>query len=487
MAAPHADHGPPARSALASGANYPLYSAIDPFSGTLTSNAFGVFQEQGGVYALVSASQLTADPATPPTVSSAGFYIDPERGRIVARQPGPVGALRVTYHYGFPSTIGAGPYDRRVQGYTPASSPSPVIGGGSNLVSGLDSLAPSGTVTIGDFLTYTSIADVGSVGAGIVAVTIGAENTKRPLIRLPAPRFSGVTEWVFTGGDSANPGQLVLDGLFISGGDLVLRGTFDCVTLLCCTLDPGSVADVPAEPGGSPPSSPFAIAADGRELVPCRLWIEGTVRSLTLDRCITGPIRTRGSGQVETLTITNSIIQAIPTGEPNAASVPYSASIPTELTHAALAFTNGDVILSRCTVLGPVVVHHLQASECILRDLVDVDDTQDGCVRFSAYAEGSTLPRQYESVPIAPGAELFTSTDFGQPGYCQLLPTVDAAIATSAGANPPAPPTIAAGGENETEMGAYARDLNPVRASGLLIKFQEYMPAGLVPVLIYVT
>ena len=36
-------------------------------------------------------------------------------------------------------------------------------------------------------------------------------------------------------------------------------------------------------------------------------------------------------------------------------------------------------------------------------------------------------------------------------------------------------------------MGAFARDLNPIKVRGLLIKYQEYMPAGLVPVLIYVT
>ena len=138
-------------------------------------------------------------------------------------------------------------------------------------------------------------------------------------------------------------------------------------------------------------------------------------------------------------------------------------------------------------MLGPVAVHRLQASECILRDLAEVDDTQHGCVRFSAWAEGSSLPRQYESVTIAPGASLFTSADFGQPGYGQLLPTVDAAILPAAGPTPPAAPTIAAGAQNGSEMGAFARDMNPNKVRGLLIKYQEYMPAGLVPVLVYVT
>ena len=88
---------------------------------------------------------------------------------------------------------------------------------------------------------------------------------------------------------------------------------------------------------------------------------------------------------------------------------------------------------------------------------------------------------------IAPGASLFTSTDFGQPGYGQLLPTVDAAILPAAGPATPAVPTIAAGAQDGSEMGAFARDMNPIKVRGLLIKYQEYMPAGLVPVLVYVT
>src|SRR5262249_12598914 len=45
----------------------------------------------------------------------------------------------------------------------------------------------------------------------------------------------------------------------------------------------------------------------------CRLWVEGKVRTLTVERSITGPIRTRGNGQVEALTVTDSILQAVPT------------------------------------------------------------------------------------------------------------------------------------------------------------------------------
>jgi hypothetical protein len=138
-------------------------------------------------------------------------------------------------------------------------------------------------------------------------------------------------------------------------------------------------------------------------------------------------------------------------------------------------------------VLGRVVAHRLEASECILNDLTLVDDLQDGCVRFSAWATGSVVPRQYESVRTAQGAPLFTSTVFGQPGYGQLLPTAD--LQRLPGGTPGGPPqnTISAGAADGSEMGAYARDKNPIRAQALLLKLQEYMPAGLAPVIVDVT
>jgi hypothetical protein len=47
--------------------------------------------------------------------------------------------------------------------------------------------------------------------------------------------------------------------------------------------------------------------------------------------------------------------------------------------------------------------------------------------------------------------------------------------------------TITQGATDGSEMGTYSRDKNPIKARALLIKFQEYMPVGLVPVPIAVT
>src|SRR5262249_47339303 len=170
-------------------------------------------------------------------------------------------------------------------------------------------------------------------------VTVLADNTSRPVIRLPLPAGK-VTKWVFRGSDDQS--TLVLDGLFVSGGDIVLRGTFESVTLRCCTLDPGT-AGVAA--------GTLAKAVDGRDLIPCHLSVEAQINQLIIDRCILGPIGTRAKGEIQTLAATDSIVQALGTD-------------------LAVNLTDGQVQLSRCSILGPAKMHRLYASECILDDII---------------------------------------------------------------------------------------------------------------------
>jgi hypothetical protein len=224
----------------------------------------------------------------------------------------------------------------------------------------------------------------------------------------------------------------------------------------CCTLDPGHF---------DPKTKTYVAAVDGKELKPSHLWIEAQVNHLIVDHCITGPIATRATGSISQLSISNSILQAFDTEK-------------------TLAFTNGAVHLNRCTLLGGANVHRLEASECILNDVVHVENPQQGCVRFSAWAKGSVLPRRYESVEIPPNSPLFTSRVFGHPGYAQLQQGADAAILSYTGGGIA---TILAGAEDGSEMGVFASEKNAIKERSLRLKYEEYMPLGLVPVIIYVT
>jgi hypothetical protein len=527
------------------------------------------------------ASSLTH---SPPGYSLGGgaqlASIWPEIGRFATAGPPPE-PLTVDYQYGFSSLLGAGPYDRDLLGDPPpeiGDTPA-VVAGGTGLDTALTGIGTTGTITINDSLTYTSLADAGSTGAPIASLLVRAGPSMRPVLR-PA---AAPGRWVFTGGGG---GQLVLDGLTVTGCDIVLRGSFDTVRFTACTIDPGTAAE------GSPP---LASAVDGVALAPCRIFVEadpgapagvpGTIGQLQVDHCILGPIRTRFGGSVETLTITDSIVQGLPATSGTAyaaadifdpsllasgltardnlaqkllAAMPAAAatalqgygtaslasqqagfppavltaldalvsgpslydpavfapvnlsadvrtlaaeaaaldpahlallnrglldeSFPVALGVAALAVADATVQLDRVTVLGRIAAHRLLASDSILHDFAAVDDTQDGCVRFSTSALGSAIPRQYESAAITPGAPVFTSDSYGQPGYGQLLEIADAAIV---GGAPTA--SLLSGAENHSEMGAFSADLNPVKEQALLTKYAEYLPLGLTPVLVHVT
>jgi hypothetical protein len=517
-------------------------------------------------------------------VPAKNLTLRPERGRFFlagGKAPAAVWA------YGFSSEIGAGPYDRNGQATSvPLPGPETVLTGGGDAL--VNAPASAGTVTFDDSLTYHGP----SAPRTVQSLTLRAGEQRRPLVRL-AP---GVPFVLIGSGPDAT---LTLDGLFVSGGDIVLQGQFGSVTLACCTLDPGKAA--PSGALSSPPAAHYALAADGRELVPTRLIVEAAVTSLVVDRCVLGPVRTRetppgaaaapqGAGYVEQAGLANSVIQAIESQKPAALAAgdvqdpalllrqlqlgldPVAALVrqarpgivslfgalsspplatpqpsesllsgllaelntliagpsifqpaafanvalsdptlrllakavanqpaprlnralledafPLELANAALAFGDGELALSRCTILGRVVAHRLEASECVLQKMTAADDLQHGCVRFSAFAQSSRVPRPYECVQIPDGAPLFVSTDLGQPAYAQLAPTVDLNIIPDKTAGGAPENTISAGAVDGSEMGAYARDKNPIRARALILKMQEFMPAGITPVVINAT
>ncbi len=164
---------------------------------------------------------------------------------------------------------------------------------------------------------------------------------------------------------------------------------------------------------------------------------------------------------------------------------------PLAFADLALGFDEGTVSLSQCTVLGKIFAHILSASESILDDVSTVDDTQDGCIRFSSYANGSSLHQPYRSVITSPHPSIFVSRNFGQPGYAQLRSDADnqilAASQTGSGCGCPADDVAAAesiltGAENGSEMGVYSSEAVALKRRGLALKYEEYAPIGQLPV-----
>jgi hypothetical protein len=417
-----------------------LYAIVDPNDRDRNLvNSLGIYRQPGNFYEIVS----TAD-----------VKVYPKQGRFKITNAAIVPPFYVTYHYGFSAAIGACPIDRRIVNNltTFTSDPIEIAGGGESLVNSTDNLAnaaPIKNLSIEDSLTYTKISDVGSTTTPIKSVILIATNKARPVIR-PPENAPNPTIWTFTG---AADSELVLEGLLISGIEIVLNGKFKSVTFNNCTLDPGEFD-----------GNKYVEAADGKVLNPSRLRIEAQIEELIIDRCILSSITTQNTGSIEHLNINDSILQSFDT--------------------EAIDLDSGVVTLARCTLLSSAKVHILEASECIFNNIMTVDNPQQGCVRFSAWCTDSKIPRPYESVEIPVEYPLFASRIFGHPGYAQLQLDADTAIISSTGGGKP---TILAGAQNGSEMGAFASEKNAIKERSLRIKYEEYMPLGLAPVIIYVT
>jgi hypothetical protein len=388
--------------------------------------------DTGSLAVTVGATMLTAEVIAAGSLSNwslgAALYkkmlVDPEHGRFMFYDL--TSDVQVSYHYGFSAPIGAGTYERpSVKG----SIPDVHYSGGGSLSFPIAVL--SKVNQIDDSKTYGPIGNMN----GITSLSLQAADHQRPYLRLDK-------NWILTAGTT--DATLILDGLWIGNignkqFEIILKGTFQRVTIRNCTLDPGGDLNVL-----------------NQNLNPVRLVVLGTVQELVIEDSIVGPILTAKKGLVEALFICDSIVQSVETGV------------------RAIGLHEGVVTLNRSTVLGQIKVHRLKASEVILTDIAQVDDTQNGCFRFSAAPKVSRLPRPYESLLFTTDTHhWFNSRRFGQPDYCQMSET--------------APEQLQRGAENGSEMGAFSSLLNPIKFDSLNTKIEEYMPFGLIPIYIYET
>lgn len=380
---------------------------------------------------------------TPPPANKR-LVIDPERGRMRFRGRAPGAALKVDYHYGFSTGIGAGAYDRSafietpttaVLVYTAANPATSTI-----FANAIDpgTSAVKGVTQIGDSSTFGRVENK----SAIQNAQVQAANFERPYLRLASDLFL----------DGKSGAFLTLEGLWIGGAgmfSLILTGSFEQVTIRHCTLDPGGV-----DAQGNPVFPPLTLV------------IGAAIQHLVIDHSITGPISIQSPGVVGKLTVQDSIVQSI-----NPAV-------------AAIDLPNAEVEMFRTTVFGAIKIDRLNASEALIvgqplpgsppfPGSANVTDTQNGCFRFSAALEGSRVPHPYESHFIRDTNHFFTSRIFGQPGYAQLSETAEQGLLT--------------GAENGSEIGAFSSLLNPIRLEGLRAKVDEFMPFGLIPVFIFET
>lgn len=253
---------------------------------------------------------------------------------------------------------------------------------------------------------------------------------------------------------------LILDGLLIEGTLTVAPGNLGQLHLAHTTLVPteggivvgasaiGPDASEPApeaDPEADPETEPEAESESESE--------QNAHLNLLLRRTITGPISLGAA--VASLRLIDTIVD-----NGSGGLMPGSAiAAPTTAT-----------TIDTSTLLGSTEVQTLEASNSIFLQPVQVRRRQTGCVRFSYVPASSLVPRRFRCQPAdspAAGeiAPYFTTLDYGEPGYAQLAVTTAVAIA--------------AGAEDEGEMGAFHFLQQPQRLKNLQIRLPEYLRFGL--------
>ena len=394
--------------------------------------------------------------------------VDPVLGRVyfgtaVAANDKPV----ATYFYGAAVPSGA-----RGSSRDPETTVAPVTAtqGGGPVQALLNGLSGGGTLRIDDSDRYTPSPTLATdAGAAPLHVT-GADRT-RPVVVAP----SGVRLTL------APETEVVLDGLYVTGGPLILDEAGDehqrTVTLRNCTFVPGQTR-----------------TTDGRPVHPERasLLVLHPFTTVVLESCVTGPVVAVDGA---TVTMTNTIVDA---SEPGAVAYCGRTKPGGGLRTAPDAASQdvgdgttpgGDLDLHECTVIGGIHATELSASNSVLMAELPTGDPrqaavwarrrQVGCLRFSYVPTDARTGRRYYCQPTAATpAQLevrpaFTSLGFGDPAYAQLT------VRT--------PAVIRRGSEDESEMGVTRQLYIPQREDDLQVRLDEYLRFGLEAGVFYAT
>ncbi len=377
----------------------------------------------------------------------ADVFVDPDTGRVLLDPAvGVTLALQPQLHfYGAFWPVGAGTHDRSA--YLQPSDFDVVAS-----VTPSFATNRSGTERIVDSRTYRPTLGAGDTITVDERWRLEADDGERPYVAIT------VAGGVVTISPVADGAVLEIDGIWLAiltgvAGTvttrLVLDGLWSMVRFSNVTLDPGGEL---AALTGNPPGLQPAIVLEAA----------GTIETLVIDRCITGPIREVVSAvdpcSANEIVICDSIVM----GQPSDPAV--------EAPNAALR-------IERSTVFGDIVAGSLHADHLLADGRLMVEDVQGSCVRFSAaIAHGTPNAIDgYESVfyPDALPGALFVSRRFGDASLAQLRRT--------------APDEIRRGGENRTEIGVHNRALAPIKHDDLRAKTAEHMPINAIAQFVFET
>ena len=172
------------------------------------------------------------------------------------------------------------------------------------------------------------------------------------------------------------------------------------------------------------------------------------------------------------LVLEDSIIDAGlgPDGVPGNTEADFAIAA---LTNPAAAFAPATRICG-VTIFGRTRVEELRGTGGIFTQRVRVHQNQAGCLSFGWFSgDGDRLPPNQACVRRPDARLVFTSEWFKDPGYGQLAAATDRRVREV--------------GPGDDEMGAFGFLKEAHKRRNLSIRFREFMPVGVRPVVVTVT
>jgi hypothetical protein len=445
-----------------------------------------------------------------PPVKNRDIIIDPVIGRIIigVASIGEANALKnhllVTYTYGAVGPVGAHPISRKpspetFNGETVKTIDVEYGDGPAGLTEALNKadmanatspvviqIPHSSTYEL-DIKDVTGVEDKDGNYTFLLnkSLIIRAADNQRPVIKLARPlRFrpknvQGTTpEEQETFEQEMSRLTVRLEGLYLTRGDewdtsfppnpweepLLARAALNRLEIIGCTLDPGGYKKLDDTRASIYRSVKLNAGYDFTESGEQNAFNQ--IPEIFIKRCITGPLFIDTDYR---LFLTDSIIDAGKgvNDDPEDNFAVSGADDPVDKWGPPTQFEG-------ITVFGRMRVESISGKGGIFVHSLEVLDHQKGCIKFSYFSgQGDRLPQNHGCVKGTEAYLCFVSEIFGQSAYGQLHHTTDFRIKER--------------GPGDDAMGAFGFLMEAHKWRNLKIRFREFMPVGVRPLLIPVT
>jgi hypothetical protein len=435
-----------------------------------------------------------------PPLRAHEIAIDPDRGRVVFGAMGALASdeadaivtgLYVSPTHGFQGPVGAQPIPRPASPTTWLDvapiivSVDPLNNAASTLQAALSNLqlrAQPLIIEIKDSLVHeldlnTIAGTSNELGLQTLRLNrslwIRAADGERPVVRLKQPLAFRPHDVLSAGAPAIMDSLMVrLEGIYLTrdkasfpaNTPLIARAALNQLHIQDCTLDPGGY--IALNNMRAPIREAMRLDNTNGFVAPNELLAFDQTPEIILENAISGPLAIDDD---YSLTIINSIIDAGGTLETAAPALAVGAATG----NAELAWGPA-LSISGMTCFGRMRVTSASGKGGIWVHALQVLDNQSGCIKNSWFADANNrLPSNHACLHQNQSDLHFVAQTFGRPGYAQISRDSDFRILEQ--------------GPNDDEMGAFGFLLNSHKWKNITIRFREYMPVGIRPVLIAVT